>query len=77
MEETEALVSIDVNIAVASGDRKDGKNFILQATAATEACRQMKLRNLGLVSHFIDMKNKGDQRKVFQKMKSSTTIRPT
>ena len=75
MEETEALVSIDVNTGSHKGDRKDGKNFILQANieAAAEVCRQMKLRNLGglVIIDFIDMKNKGDQRKVFQKMKSS------
>jgi len=61
MEETEALVSIDVNTGSHKGDRKDGKNFILQANieAAAEVARQMRLRNLG------------DQRKVFQKMKSS------
>jgi ribonuclease G len=75
MEETEALVSIDVNTGGHKGDRKDGKNFILQANieAAVEVCRQMRLRNLGglVIIDFIDMKNKGDQRKVFQKMKSS------
>jgi ribonuclease G len=75
MEETEALVSIDVNTGSHKGDRKDGKNFILQANieAAVEVCRQMRLRNLGglVIIDFIDMKNKGDQRKVFQKMKSS------
>ena len=75
MEETEALVSIDVNTGSHKGDRKDGKNFIFQANieAAAEVCRQMRLRNLGglVIIDFIDMKNKGDQRKVFQKMKSS------
>ena len=75
MEETEALVSIDVNTGSHKGDRKDGKNFILQANieAAAEVCRQMRLRNLGglVIIDFIDMKNKGDQRKVFQKMKTS------
>ena len=75
MEETEALVSIDVNTGSHKGDRKDGKNFILQANieAAIEVCRQMRLRNLGglVIVDFIDMKNKNDQRKVFQKMKAS------
>lgn len=75
MEETEALVSIDVNTGSHKGDRKDGKNFILQANveAAAEVARQMRLRNLGglVIVDFIDMKSKGDQRKVFQKMKSS------
>lgn len=73
MEETEALVSIDVNTGSHKGDRKDGKNFILQANieAAMEVARQMRLRNLGglVIVDFIDMKNKSDQRKVYQKMK--------
>jgi len=75
MEETEALVSIDVNTGSHKGDRKDGKNFILQANieAAMEVARQMRLRNLGglVIVDFIDMKNKGDQRKVHQKMKAA------
>ena len=75
MEETEALVSIDVNTGSHKGNRKDGKNFILQANveAAMEVARQMRLRNLGglVIIDFIDMKNKGDQRKVFQKMKGA------
>ena len=61
MEETEALVSIDVNTGSHKGDRKDGKLY-LQANieAAAEVCRQMKLRNLGglVIIDFIDMKNK-------------------
>ena len=75
LEETEALVSIDVNTGSHKGNRKDGKNFILQANveAAMEVARQMRLRNLGglVIIDFIDMKNKGDQRKVFQKMKGA------
>ena len=75
MEETEALVSIDVNTGSHKGNRKDGKNFILQANieSAVEVARQMRLRNLGglVIVDFIDMKNKSDQRKVFQKMKAA------
>ena len=67
MEETEALVSIDVNTGSHKGDRKDGKNFILQANieAAVEVCRQMRLRNLGglVIIDFIDMKNKNSDLK--------------
>ena len=51
------------------------KNFILQANieSAVEVARQMRLRNLGglVIVDFIDMKNKSDQRKVFQKMKAA------
>ena len=75
IEETEALVSIDVNTGGHRVDRKDGKNFILQANieAGLEVARQARLRNLGglMIIDFIDMKNKGDQRKVFQRMKAA------
>ncbi len=78
MEETEALVSIDVNTGSHRGDRKDGKNFILQANieAAAEVARQMRLRNLGglVIIDFIDMKNKNDQKKVLKKMRDSMAI---
>ena len=75
IEETEALVSIDVNTGGHKVDRKDGKNFILQANieAGVEVARQVRLRNLGglMIIDFIDMKNKGDQRKVYQRMKAA------
>ena len=73
IEETEALVSVDVNTGGHKSDRKDGKNFILQANveAAVEVARQARLRNLGglLIIDFIDMKNKSDQQKVYRRMK--------
>ena len=52
MEETEALVSIDVNTGSHKGNRKDGKNFILQANieAAIEVSRQMRLKEFGRFS---------------------------
>ena len=75
IEETEALVSIDVNTGSHRVNRKDGKNFILQANieAGVEVARQVRLRNLGglMIIDFIDMKNKGDQRKVYQRMKAA------
>ena len=64
---------MDVNTGGHKSDRKDGKNFILQANveAAVEVARQARLRNLGglLIIDFIDMKNKGDQQKVYRRMK--------
>ena len=75
MEETEALVSIDVNTGSHKGNRKDGKNFILQANieSAVEVADPDEIKkSWGLVIvDFIDMKNKSDQRKVFQKMKAA------
>ena len=74
MEETEALVSIDVNTGSHKGNRKDGKNFILQANieSAVEVARQMRLRNLGglVIVDFIDMKI-NLIRESFQKMKAA------
>lgn len=71
IEETEALTSIDVN----TGGHKmqhDGGNFILQVNqqAALEIARQIRLRNLGglIIIDFIDMKSKGDQRKIYETM---------
>ena len=65
-----------MNTGSHKGDRKDGKNFILQANieaAIAEVCRQMKLRNLGglVIIDFIDMKNKEISEKSSKKMKSS------
>ena len=74
MEETEALVSIDVNTGSHKGNRKDGKNFILQANieAAAEVARQMRLRNLGglVIVDFIDMKKQERSAKSFSKDES-------
>ncbi len=72
VDETEALVAIDVN----TGRHKGGKNqeeSILQVNleAAEEIARQLRLRNIGglLVLDFIDMKSRRDQQQVFRKVK--------
>lgn len=72
IEETEALVSIDVN----SGRAKTGKDLpetILTTNleAAEEIARQMRLRNLGglIVIDFIDMQFDRNKREVYQTMK--------
>lgn len=71
IEETEALVSIDVN----SGKRVRGKNFrevILKTNleAAQEIVHQLKLRNLGgiIIIDFIDMESPSDQRYVHKSL---------
>ncbi len=73
IEETEALISIDVNTGAHKNKSKDGKDFILQVNleAATEIARQMRLRNIGglVILDFIDMKAKKDRNAVYQRMK--------
>jgi len=73
IEETEALISIDVNTGAHKNKSKDGKNFILQVNleAATEIARQIRLRNIGglIILDFIDMKAKKDRNAVYNRMK--------
>ena len=73
IEETEALISIDVNTGSHKNSNKDGKNFILAVNleAAAEIARQIRLRNIGglIIVDFIDMKAKRDRNAVYQKMK--------
>ncbi len=72
IDETEALVAIDVNTGSHKGS-KDQETTILRVNleAAEEICRQLRLRNMGglIVLDFIDMKQQRDQRAVYQRMK--------
>jgi len=72
IDETEALVAIDVN----TGRHKGGKDqdaVILKVNleAAEEICRQLRLRNMGglIVLDFIDMKSGRDRQQVYQRVK--------
>src|SRR5580658_7949275 len=72
IDETEALVAIDVN----TGRHKSGRDqeaSILKVNleAAEEICRQLRLRNMGglIVLDFIDMKSRRDQQNVYQRIK--------
>jgi len=72
IDETEALVAIDVN----TGRHKSGRDqeqTILKVNleAADEICRQLRLRNMGglIVLDFIDMKGRRDQQNVYQRIK--------
>jgi ribonuclease G len=72
IDETEALVAIDVN----TGRHKGGKDqeqtiFKVNIEAADEICRQLRLRNMGglIVLDFIDMKGRRDQQQVYQRVK--------
>jgi ribonuclease G len=72
IDETEALVAIDVN----TGRHKGGKDqeqtiYKVNMEAAEEIARQLRLRNMGglIVLDFIDMKSRRDQQAVYQKIK--------
>lgn len=73
IEETEALIPIDVNTGSHKNKNKDGKDFILQVNleAATEIARQVRLRNIGglIILDFIDMKSKKDRNAVLARMR--------
>lgn len=69
IDETEALIAIDVN----TGRAKNQDKMILQTNieAAEEVARQVRLRNIGglLVIDFIDMKSRRDQMAVYKAMR--------
>src|ERR671934_3023801 len=72
IDETEALVAIDVNTGRNKGGR-DVEKTILQTNleAADEIARQLRLRNIGglIIADFIDMKSRKDQQAVYGLMK--------
>jgi ribonuclease G len=72
IDETEALVAIDVNTGRHKGG-KDQESTILKVNleAAEEIARQLRLRNMGglIVLDFIDMKSRRDQQNVYQRVK--------
>ncbi|MBI3418166.1 MAG: Rne/Rng family ribonuclease [Verrucomicrobia bacterium] len=73
VDETEALVAIDVNTGRHKGGR-DQESTILNVNleAAEEIARQLRLRNMGglIVLDFIDMKSRRDQQAVYHRMKN-------
>jgi ribonuclease G len=72
IDETEALVAIDVNTGRHKGSR-DQESTILRVNieAAEEISRQLRLRNMGglIVLDFIDMKHQRDRQQVYQRIK--------
>ena len=72
IDETEALIAIDVNTGRNKGS-KDMEKTILQTNleAADEIARQLRLRNVGgiIIADFIDMKARRDQQAVYQRVK--------
>lgn len=72
IDETEALIAVDVNTGRNKGSR-DMEKTILQTNleAADEIARQLRLRNIGgiIIGDFIDMKHRKDQQAVYQRVK--------
>jgi ribonuclease G len=72
IDETEALVAVDVNTGRNKGGR-DVEKTILQTNleAADEIARQLRLRNIGglIIGDFIDMKSRKDQQLVYSRMR--------
>ena len=72
IDETEALIAIDVNTGSHRNKGGDEKNVIyaVNLEAAAEMARQIKLRNLGglIVMDFIDMKERRHRNAVYEKM---------
>ncbi len=75
IDETEALIAIDVNTGRNKGKGSADK-MILQTNleAADEVARQLRLRNIGglIVVDFIDMKSRKDQMAVYRMMRERT-----
>jgi ribonuclease G len=73
IDETEALIAIDINSSKSRGG-KDHPETILNTNmeAADEIGRQLKLRNIGglVVIDFIDMRSRKHQKQVLQKMRN-------
>jgi ribonuclease G len=73
IDETEALVSIDINTGAHKNRDGANGNFILQVNleAAKEIARQVRLRNIGglIVVDFIDMKQKRDRNTIYSVMR--------
>jgi len=75
VDETEALIAIDVNTGAhktRSGDEKD-TIFQVNTEAATEIARQIRLRNIGglIIIDFIDMKQRRHRNAILARMKEA------
>jgi ribonuclease G len=72
IDETEALIAIDVNTGSHKNRGGDEKNVIyaVNLEAAAEISRQIRLRNLGglIIMDFIDMKERRHRNAIYEKM---------
>jgi ribonuclease E len=74
IDQTEALVAIDVNSGTFRNDESAEENaFQLNMLAAKEIARQLRLRDLGgvIVNDFIDMRKESHRRKVENTLRDS------
>ena len=72
IDETEALVAIDVNTGRHKSTRDQESTIVkVNIEAAEEIARQLRLRNMGglIVLDFIDMKSRRDQQAVYSKLR--------
>lgn len=73
IDETEAMITVDVNTGRNRGSDRDMEKVLLQTNleAAEEVARQVRLRNVGglVVVDFIDMRSRKDQHAVYRAMK--------
>ncbi len=72
IEQTEALVTIDVNSGRFMGKKDHEENSLkVNLRAAREICRQLRLRDMGglIVIDFIDMWDEKNRKKVYDEMK--------
>jgi ribonuclease G len=73
IEQTEALVSIDVNSGRYTGKKDPEKTiFKINVEAAREVARQIRLRDIGgiIVCDFIDMESRSNRDKVVQELRT-------
>ncbi len=73
IDQTEALVAIDVNTGRFTGKRNQEETiFKTNMMAAREVPRQLRLRNIGgiVVIDFIDMENEANKRKVLNELRT-------
>ncbi len=75
IDETEALVAIDVNTGRHKSSGKDQESTIVRVNleSVDEISRQLRLRNIGglIVLDFIDMKSRRDQMLVYQRIREA------
>lgn len=77
IQETEALVAIDVNTGSHKIETKSREDYILRCNieAAQEAARQIRLRNIGglIIIDFIDMRSRKERKVVYDVMCDAMT----
>jgi ribonuclease G len=72
IEQTEAMVVIDVNSGRYAAKREQEQNSLrTDLEAAREICRQLRLRDIGgiIVCDFIDLEDEKNKRKVFEELR--------